>query len=367
MVAPRGDGSWSELLPALHQRAEVTDRAEVLEFVGVGLVEHRANLAVHHVDGQDADQLVRGLSSRSAGWPLACAASARAPTCSPRRVRPSRKGATGQCLVPLLVGAGHSVVATTRSPAKAAGPASAGAEPVVVDGLDREAVRETVLAASPDAVIHQLTALGEATGNLKRLDQEFALTNKLRTTGLDHLLAAAQVAGAQRFQRPEPRRMDQPSGPRSLGLPRAPNEPAGAYPSPPNGGLLRSFFPWQETARGADVATFSAEFLATTFSLARDCAGETDVATFGAAWLSNHRGAAKQPLGRTTSSSGCGRSRRRTVGAVVDHKRGEYERPGEDQPGYRHRSARRAQGNHASRSAVANQSPARRRIWPVRL
>jgi NAD(P)H-binding len=49
-------------------------------------------------------------------------------------------GALGRHLVPGLVAAGHEVTATTRTPGKVAQLREAGAEPVVVDGLDREAV-----------------------------------------------------------------------------------------------------------------------------------------------------------------------------------------------------------------------------------
>jgi nucleoside-diphosphate-sugar epimerase len=73
-----------------------------------------------------------------------------------------------------------------------------GAEPVVVDGLDAVAVGEAVALAEPDAIVHQMTALaGKA--DLRRFDSWFALTNKLRTTGTENLLAAAEAAGVQRF------------------------------------------------------------------------------------------------------------------------------------------------------------------------
>ena len=49
-------------------------------------------------------------------------------------------GALGRYLVPGLVAAGHEVTATTRTPGKAAQLREAGAEPVILNGLDREAV-----------------------------------------------------------------------------------------------------------------------------------------------------------------------------------------------------------------------------------
>lgn len=107
-------------------------------------------------------------------------------------------GAVGRSLVPMLIEAGHEVVGTTRSAAKLEALASAGAEPVVMDGLDEGSVQRAVLDARPDVVIHQLTALSGSI-NTRKFDEEFALTNQLRTVGTDHLLAAARSAGVRRF------------------------------------------------------------------------------------------------------------------------------------------------------------------------
>jgi nucleoside-diphosphate-sugar epimerase len=107
-------------------------------------------------------------------------------------------GAIGQQLVPMLRQAGHEVVATTRSRDKAALLTRAGAASVVMDALDRESVHRALVGAAPQVVIHQLTALTGA-GNFKKFDQDFSLTNRLRTEGLDNLLNAAREAGAKRF------------------------------------------------------------------------------------------------------------------------------------------------------------------------
>jgi nucleoside-diphosphate-sugar epimerase len=106
-------------------------------------------------------------------------------------------GALGRHLVPGLVAEGHQVTATTRTPGKVAQLRAAGAEPVVVDGLDREAVMAAVRAAAPEVIVHQMTAL---TGlrSLRKVDQVFAATNELRTRGTDNLLAAAARAGTRR-------------------------------------------------------------------------------------------------------------------------------------------------------------------------
>jgi nucleoside-diphosphate-sugar epimerase len=108
-------------------------------------------------------------------------------------------GAIGKRLVPLLVDAGHDVVGTTTSAAKADVLRALGAEPVMLDVLDVGAVRRTVWEASPDVVVHQATALAPVVGNLRRFDEAFAQTNRLRTEGTDNLLAAAKAVGAGKF------------------------------------------------------------------------------------------------------------------------------------------------------------------------
>lgn len=108
-------------------------------------------------------------------------------------------GAVGQQLVPMLVEGGHDVVGTTSTPANRAAIEKSGATPVVMDGLDRDSVRAAVLDTEPDVIIHQLTALKTMTGNMRKFDDEFAMTNRLRSEGTDHLLAAARAAGTKRF------------------------------------------------------------------------------------------------------------------------------------------------------------------------
>jgi 2-alkyl-3-oxoalkanoate reductase len=108
-------------------------------------------------------------------------------------------GAIGGRLVPMLMEAGHAVVAMTRTADKADAIRASGAEPVLADALDADSVGAAVRAAEPEAVVHQLTALSSMTGNPRKFAEDFALTNRLRTEGTDHLLAAARVAGARRF------------------------------------------------------------------------------------------------------------------------------------------------------------------------
>jgi nucleoside-diphosphate-sugar epimerase len=107
-------------------------------------------------------------------------------------------GAVGLQLVPQLIAAGHSVVGTTRTPAKAMIIKRMGAEPAIANGLDAPAIRDTVIAAKPDIIIDQMTDLAAVT-DLRHFDRAFATTNKLRTEGTDFLLAAAREAGVKRF------------------------------------------------------------------------------------------------------------------------------------------------------------------------
>jgi nucleoside-diphosphate-sugar epimerase len=107
-------------------------------------------------------------------------------------------GAVGRRLVPRLVAESYQVVAMTRDAGKARWLSEVGAHPVIADALDRAAVRAAVAGFEPDVVIHQLTALS-GMRNYKQFDQEFALTNRLRTEGTDHLLEGARVAGVRRF------------------------------------------------------------------------------------------------------------------------------------------------------------------------
>jgi nucleoside-diphosphate-sugar epimerase len=107
-------------------------------------------------------------------------------------------GAIGSRLVPLLVTDGHDVLASTTSSAKLLALRELGAEGVVLDVLDRNAVMTALLRAEPDVVIHQATALAEL-GSFRNVDKSFAVTNRLRTEGTDNLLEAARAAGVRRF------------------------------------------------------------------------------------------------------------------------------------------------------------------------
>ncbi|WP_235508829.1 NAD(P)-dependent oxidoreductase [Aeromicrobium sp. Root236] len=103
-------------------------------------------------------------------------------------------GVLGRRLVPQLVARGHDVTATTTSAAKLGFLDQLGADSVVMDGLDAASVAEAVANAKPDVVVHQMTAIA-GKPDIKHMDRWFATTNRLRTEGTDHLLAAAAASG----------------------------------------------------------------------------------------------------------------------------------------------------------------------------
>jgi len=80
-------------------------------------------------------------------------------------------GAIGKRLVPLLAAGSHHVIATTRTANKLSELRAAGAEAVLMDGLNREDVIKAVVSSRPDVVVHQMTAL-PAMLNLKKFDDD---------------------------------------------------------------------------------------------------------------------------------------------------------------------------------------------------
>jgi nucleoside-diphosphate-sugar epimerase len=107
-------------------------------------------------------------------------------------------GAIGRFLLPLLQENKHEVVALTRSVIKATQLEESGVSAVIADPLDKAALTAAVRRAEPEVIIHELTALSRA-GNFRKLDEEFALTNRFRTEVTDTLLAAARTIGTRRF------------------------------------------------------------------------------------------------------------------------------------------------------------------------
>jgi 2-alkyl-3-oxoalkanoate reductase len=112
-------------------------------------------------------------------------------------------GVLGRVLVPQLVARGHVVIGMTRSAPKQDLLRSLGARPVVADAFDPDAVAQAVASAEPEVIVHQLTALSGPMSVREMRHPErssaFTMTNRLRTEGTDHLLAAGRAVGARRF------------------------------------------------------------------------------------------------------------------------------------------------------------------------
>ena len=107
-------------------------------------------------------------------------------------------GAIGRQLVPMLAEEGHTVVGLTRSEAKTGIIEAAGAEAIVADVLDAQAVKAAVRAVEPEVVVHELTSIPPVV-NPSRFAEDFAPTNRLRREGTRNLVAATLAAGSRRI------------------------------------------------------------------------------------------------------------------------------------------------------------------------
>ena len=102
-------------------------------------------------------------------------------------------GAIGRVLVPLLVNAGHKVVALTRSADRTSQLAQMGAVPVVGDVYDEARLAQLVAESEAEIVLHQLTAFGTRGGD------PYAETIRVRIEGTRCLVSAARAARVRRF------------------------------------------------------------------------------------------------------------------------------------------------------------------------
>jgi len=107
-------------------------------------------------------------------------------------------GVIGRRLTPLLCAAGHNVTGTTRSAAKTDAISKLGAKPVVVDVFDAAALERAVVAAAPEAIVHQLTDLAFAPGT-PQYAEALKRNARLRVEGTRNLVAAARAANVVRM------------------------------------------------------------------------------------------------------------------------------------------------------------------------
>ena len=107
-------------------------------------------------------------------------------------------GVIGRRLLPLLVEGGHEVTGMTRSDERASALRDAGATPVVCDVFDADRLRAAMDAARPEVVLHELTDLPP---NLdpRKMEEQAAGNDRIRTEGTRNLVAAAVAAGARRM------------------------------------------------------------------------------------------------------------------------------------------------------------------------
>ena len=101
-------------------------------------------------------------------------------------------GVIGQRLIPRLVQAGHAVGGLTRSPSKTELLSHLGAEPIVCNVFDREALIQAVRDFKPDVVLHELTDLPDDAVQIRELA---ALNARIRTEGTRNLIDAARRSG----------------------------------------------------------------------------------------------------------------------------------------------------------------------------
>lgn len=108
-------------------------------------------------------------------------------------------GAIGRRLTPLLIAAGHDVTGMTRSAESARALEAAGINGVVVDVFDAAALRNAVVKARPEVVIHELTDLPRVIEDEAQLAAAYPRNARIRIEGTRNLIAAAKAAPARRF------------------------------------------------------------------------------------------------------------------------------------------------------------------------
>ena len=105
-------------------------------------------------------------------------------------------GVIGQRLIPRLVEAGHVVGGLTRSSSKTELLRHLGAEPILCDVFDREALVQAVRDFKPDVVLNELTDLPDDAAQISELAD---LNARIRTEGTRNLIEAAQRSGSPKI------------------------------------------------------------------------------------------------------------------------------------------------------------------------
>jgi nucleoside-diphosphate-sugar epimerase len=105
-------------------------------------------------------------------------------------------GVIGQRLIPRLVQAGHIVGGLTRSPGKAELLSHLGAEPILCDVFDREALIQVVSDFKPDVMLNELTDLPD---DVAQINEFAGLNARIRTEGTRNLIEAARQSGSPKI------------------------------------------------------------------------------------------------------------------------------------------------------------------------
>ena len=105
-------------------------------------------------------------------------------------------GVIGQRLIPRLVQAGHVVGGMTRSPSKIDRLAQLGAEPILCDVFDRQALIEAVRVFKPDVILNELTDLPD---ELEKIGDHAELNARIRTEGNRNVIEAARRNGSPKI------------------------------------------------------------------------------------------------------------------------------------------------------------------------
>ena len=105
-------------------------------------------------------------------------------------------GVLGQRLIPRLVQAGHVVGGMTRSVSKTELLGDLGAEPIVCDVFDREALILAVGGFKPDVVLNELTDLPD---DAAKISEHAHLNARIRTEGNRNLIDAARRSGSPKI------------------------------------------------------------------------------------------------------------------------------------------------------------------------
>ena len=105
-------------------------------------------------------------------------------------------GAIGEPLITELLKHGHSVVGMTTNETRAKNVKRQGAEALIVNAFDAEAVEAALRASNAEAVIDELTSLPKDPGDMPKYA---AGDRKLRIEGGGNLLHAAIACGARRY------------------------------------------------------------------------------------------------------------------------------------------------------------------------